>query len=119
MPLLSSRSVKYSHIPRYGTERSFASKANTELLQKTFRPCFQELHGFIEDTTCDHSGDSSVRSFNLAMNALPQIFALEVSGKFHWNRNWKPTSALLGHVKSHPQGQLEITHVWRFQERRS
>ena len=78
----------------------------------------KNCHGFIEDITRNVGGDQSVRSFDRAMNGLPQTFVVEVSGKFHWQENWKATSALLSMVKPHPQGQLEVKHVWWFLERR-
>ena len=79
----------------------------------------KRCRGFIEDVTRGDSSDSSVRRFYSAQSALPQEFAVEVSGRFTWNKHWRPASALLGGVKPHPQGQIEITHVWKFRQRKS
>src|SRR2546430_15690728 len=68
-----------------------------------FPGVFYDSHcrGSIEDITPDSAADTTVDDFSRAALAdgLPHSFAVDISGKFRWNRRWKPESALLSVVK--------------------
>jgi hypothetical protein len=105
-------------LPAVWDEKTVRFQSEYETTPEDFSAMFtaKGCRGFVEDVTKEGAGDQSVHSFEKAITGLPQTFAVEVSGRFHWNRSWKSSSALLQFVKPHAQGQLELTRVWQFRE---
>lgn len=76
--------------------------------------------GTINDVTEPDKGDESVRQFDKELGSLlPKKFTIEVTGVFHWNKNWHPPMMLSAVVKPGPHGELEVTHVWSYREIRN